>query len=65
MANPVVVFQTSKGTFEAEIYSDKMPITAGARFNFPQAVRAGGPRQGGSVPGPTKSLMCGVWQETS
>jgi len=39
MANPVVVFQTSKGTFEAEIYADKMPITAGARFRFPPAVR--------------------------
>uniref|UniRef100_A0A7S0NEY0 Peptidyl-prolyl cis-trans isomerase n=1 Tax=Hanusia phi TaxID=3032 RepID=A0A7S0NEY0_9CRYP len=29
MANPVVVFETSMGNFEAEIYADKMPITAG------------------------------------
>ncbi len=28
MANPVAVFDTSLGTFKAEIYLDKMPITA-------------------------------------
>jgi cyclophilin family peptidyl-prolyl cis-trans isomerase len=29
MANPVAVFDTTLGTFKAEIYLDKMPITAG------------------------------------
>jgi cyclophilin family peptidyl-prolyl cis-trans isomerase len=29
MANPVAVFDTSLGTFKAEIYLDKMPVTAG------------------------------------
>jgi cyclophilin family peptidyl-prolyl cis-trans isomerase len=28
MGNPIAVFDTSKGTFEAELYLDKMPITA-------------------------------------
>lgn len=28
MANPTVVFETSLGKFEAEIFEDKMPITA-------------------------------------
>ncbi len=38
MANPVAVFETSLGTFEAEIFLDKMPITAG---NFLALARAG------------------------
>ena len=29
MANPTAVFDTSLGTFEAEIYRDRMPVTAG------------------------------------
>jgi cyclophilin family peptidyl-prolyl cis-trans isomerase len=29
MANPIATFNTSLGTFKAEIYEDKMPITAG------------------------------------
>lgn len=29
MANPTATFETSLGTFTAEIYQDKMPITAG------------------------------------
>jgi len=29
MANPTAVFDTSLGTFKAEIYLDKMPVTAG------------------------------------
>ncbi|MED5372364.1 MAG: peptidylprolyl isomerase [Myxococcota bacterium] len=29
MANPTAVFNTSEGTFKAEIYVDEMPITAG------------------------------------
>ena len=28
MANPTAVFETSMGNFTAEIYLDKMPITA-------------------------------------
>jgi cyclophilin family peptidyl-prolyl cis-trans isomerase len=28
MANPIATFETSLGTFKAEIYSDKMPITS-------------------------------------
>ncbi len=28
MGNPIAVFDTSKGTFKAEIYLDKMPVTA-------------------------------------
>ncbi|CAD7933212.1 unnamed protein product [Amoebophrya sp. A25] len=28
MSNPTAVFETSMGTFEAEIYLDKMPVTA-------------------------------------
>jgi cyclophilin family peptidyl-prolyl cis-trans isomerase len=28
VANPIATFETSKGTFKAEIYLDKMPITA-------------------------------------
>jgi len=38
MANPIVVFTTNKGSFEAEIYADKMPITAG---NFLSLVKEG------------------------
>jgi cyclophilin family peptidyl-prolyl cis-trans isomerase len=29
MANPTAVFETSHGTFKAELYRDEMPITAG------------------------------------
>jgi cyclophilin family peptidyl-prolyl cis-trans isomerase len=29
MANPTATFETSLGTFTAEIYADKMPVTAG------------------------------------
>ena len=29
MANPTVTFETSLGTFKAELYEDKMPITVG------------------------------------
>src|SRR3954471_19214123 len=29
MANPIATFETSLGSFTAEIYQDKMPITAG------------------------------------
>ena len=29
MANPIATFDTSLGTFKAEIYLDKMPVTAG------------------------------------
>jgi cyclophilin family peptidyl-prolyl cis-trans isomerase len=38
MANPVATFDTTLGTFQAEIYLDKMPITAG---NFIKLVKAG------------------------
>ena len=38
MANPTAVFETSHGTFKAEIYLDQMPITAG---NFIQLVKDG------------------------
>ncbi len=38
MANPTAIFDTSEGTFEAEIYLDKMPITAG---NFLALVKLG------------------------
>ena len=38
MANPIAVFETSEGSFEAEIYLDKMPITAG---NFISLVKMG------------------------
>lgn len=38
MANPVAVFETSVGTFRAEIFLEQMPITAG---NFLSLVRAG------------------------
>lgn len=29
MANPTVTFETSEGTFKAEIFRDQMPVTAG------------------------------------
>jgi len=29
MANPIATFETSLGTFKAELYLDKMPVTAG------------------------------------
>ena len=29
MSNPIAVFDTSAGSFKAELYLDKMPITAG------------------------------------
>ena len=29
MANPTATFETSLGSFTAEIYLDKMPVTAG------------------------------------
>ena len=38
MANPTAKFETSMGNFEAEIYLDKMPITAG---NFVRLVNEG------------------------
>ena len=37
-SNPVVTFVTTKGTFKAEIYQDKAPITAG---NFLKLVNRG------------------------
>ena len=38
MANPTATFETSLGSFTAEIYRDKMPITAG---NFIKLVQMG------------------------
>src|SRR4029450_2229907 len=38
MANPTVTFETSLGSFTAEIYKDKMPITAG---NFLKLAKEG------------------------
>jgi len=38
MPNPVANFETSLGNFSAEIYLDKMPVTAG---NFIKLVKAG------------------------
>ena len=38
MANPVAVFDTTLGTFKAEIFADKMPITAG---NFVKLAKDG------------------------
>jgi cyclophilin family peptidyl-prolyl cis-trans isomerase len=38
MANPTATFETSLGTFTAEIYLDKMPITAG---NFIRLAKEG------------------------
>jgi cyclophilin family peptidyl-prolyl cis-trans isomerase len=38
MANPTALFETSLGNFTAEIYQDKMPITAG---NFLKLAKSG------------------------
>jgi cyclophilin family peptidyl-prolyl cis-trans isomerase len=38
MANPIATFETSLGTFKAEIFLDKMPITAG---NFVKLAKSG------------------------
>src|ERR1043166_6227334 len=38
MANPTATFETSLGSFTAEIYQDKMPVTAG---NFVKLAKAG------------------------
>jgi cyclophilin family peptidyl-prolyl cis-trans isomerase len=38
MANPIATFETSQGTFSAEIFADKMPITAG---NFIKLAKGG------------------------
>src|ERR1051325_11011993 len=38
MANPTATFETSLGTFTAELYQDKMPITAG---NFVKLAKRG------------------------
>jgi cyclophilin family peptidyl-prolyl cis-trans isomerase len=38
MANPTATFETTLGTFTAELYMDKMPITAG---NFISLARSG------------------------
>jgi cyclophilin family peptidyl-prolyl cis-trans isomerase len=38
MANPTATFETSLGTFTAEIYQDKMPVTAG---NFVKLAKMG------------------------
>jgi len=38
MANPTATFQTSLGEFTAELYADKMPVTAG---NFVELAKAG------------------------
>ena len=38
MANPTATFETSLGTFTAEIYQDKMPVTSG---NFVRLAQSG------------------------
>jgi cyclophilin family peptidyl-prolyl cis-trans isomerase len=38
MANPTAIFDTSEGTFEAELFLDRMPITAG---NFIALAKSG------------------------
>ena len=38
MSNPTAVFDTDKGTFKAEIFQDRMPITAG---NFLSLAKSG------------------------
>ena len=38
MANPTATFETSLGSFTAEIYQDKMPVTAG---NFVKLAKSG------------------------
>jgi cyclophilin family peptidyl-prolyl cis-trans isomerase len=38
MSNPIATFETSLGSFQVEIFVDKMPITAG---NFLQLARSG------------------------
>ena len=38
MANPIAVCETSLGTFKVELFSDKMPITAG---NFIELAKSG------------------------
>ena len=38
MANPIATFETSLGTFKAEIYADKMPLTA---KNFTDLAKSG------------------------
>lgn len=38
MANPIATFETSEGTFKAEIFRDEMPVTAG---NFLALVERG------------------------
>src|SRR5690349_22608334 len=38
MANPTATFTTSLGEFQAEIYADKMPVTAG---NFIKLAKSG------------------------
>lgn len=38
MANPTATFETSLGSFTAEIYADKMPVTAG---NFVKLAKSG------------------------
>ena len=38
MSNPTATFETSLGTFEAEIYADQMPITAA---NFVELAKSG------------------------
>src|SRR3954454_15140189 len=38
MPNPIATFETSLGTFTAEIFQDKMPITAG---NFVKLAKSG------------------------
>merc|ERR1719482_1710996 len=51
--NPIAVCKTSMGTFKAEIYLDKMPITASnfiAQFGCPNAKDAKSPRAGTGGP---------------
>lgn len=38
MANPIAIFDTSEGTFKAELYLDSMPVTAG---NFIRLAQSG------------------------
>ncbi len=38
MANPTVTFETTKGSFTAEVFLDEMPVTAG---NFLELARSG------------------------
>merc|ERR1711972_603397 len=58
MGNPVAKFETTKGTFEAEIYLDRVPITASSFIDLCQSGFYEGIHFHGVIPGFMDQFGC-------